>query len=246
MPYRTRRPRPDSDICHCYLDDYRFESAWHRPIEGAGHAARYYAACTPDFSLYPTWPTAVQIWNTYRSRWVGRWWQAQGLRVIPTVNWSDEQSFGFCFDGIPRYQILTLAVADLRKPHVAERFRLGVEAMVDTLSPRLLLVYGRMPFDPGCNVLEIPPGWVGLRQLRGVTLQAGAALPARASRGLASALNSSSSCALRPVPSALRATGHPRFVTQIQAHQSSPAVHQVRLFLQGAGTAKRGFALKIR
>jgi hypothetical protein len=169
LPYRSRLDRldPGRDICHFYLDDYRFEATWNRIEAGWRHVSAYYATCTPDFSLYPQWPRAVQIWNTYRSRWLGRYWQDQGCRVIPTVNWSDAASFAFCFDGILRHQILTISVADLRRPHVERRFRAGVEAMVDRLSPRLLLVYGRLRFDPGCEVLEVRPDWERLRVLKG-------------------------------------------------------------------------------
>lgn len=162
-PYRSRRPCADRDICHFYLDDYRFEHTWNRPEPGWRHVSRYYAACSPDFSLYPDWPLPVQIWNTYRSRWVARYWQEQGTRVIPTVNWSDEASFAFCFDGIPDGQALTISVADLRRPHVERRFRAGVEAMVERLRPRLLIVYGSLPFDPGCDLVEVAPDWKRLR-----------------------------------------------------------------------------------
>ncbi|MBK5938304.1 hypothetical protein CCR96_03275 [Halochromatium roseum] len=60
---------------------------------------------------------AAQLWNTYRSRWLGRFWQEGGLRVIPTVNWSDQRSFTFCFDGIETSQILSIGTADCRRGH---------------------------------------------------------------------------------------------------------------------------------
>ncbi len=166
LPYRSRLDRldPARDLCHFYLDDYRFEAVWNRPAPGARHVAGYFATCSPDFSLYPDWPLAAQIWNTYRSRWLARYWQAGGLRVIPTLNWSDAASFAFCFDGIPSGQILTIAVADLRRPHVERRFRAGLEAMLARLRPRQLLVYGRLPYDPGCPVIEVRPDWAPWRR----------------------------------------------------------------------------------
>ncbi|MBK1706079.1 hypothetical protein CKO40_16340 [Halochromatium glycolicum] len=98
LPYRSRLDRldPTRDRCHFYLDDYRFESTWTRLDIGARHVAGYFATLTPDFSLYPDWPLAGQIWNTYRARWLGRYWQAGGLPVIPTVNWSDTSSTSYC------------------------------------------------------------------------------------------------------------------------------------------------------
>ncbi len=167
MPYRSRLDRLDTgrDICHFYLDDYRFESTWNRLEPGWRHVSGYYATCSPDFSLFTTWPAAVQVWNTYRSRWLGRYWQECGCNVIPTMNWSDERSFDFCFDGIPPGQILTISVADLRRLHVERRFRDGLDAMLERLSPRLLLIYGRLPFAIDCPVMEFPPDWEALRKL---------------------------------------------------------------------------------
>ncbi len=173
-PYRSRRDRLDRqrDCCHFYLDDYRFESAWTQPDIGARHVAGYFATCTPDFSLYPDWPIAAQLWNTYRSRWLGRYWQEGGLRVIPTVNWSDRRSFAFCFDGIESGQILSISTADCRRDHVRRRFDDGLDAMLERLQPRSLIVYGRLRpaqrqriDQTGCQRLEIAPAWEQLRAL---------------------------------------------------------------------------------
>jgi len=144
---------------------FRFETVWNRPEPSWRHVSGYFATMTPDFSLYATWPTAVQIWNTYRSRWMGRFWQERGCRVIPTMNWSDEASLEFCFDGVAENQVLTISVADLRRPHVERRFRAGLAVMIERLCPRLLLVYGHLRFDSGCSVLEVPPAWTTLRLL---------------------------------------------------------------------------------
>jgi hypothetical protein len=173
-PYRSRLDRLDRarDICHCFLDDYRFESTWNQPEVGLRHVSGYYAALSPDFSLYPSWPAAAQIWNTYRARWIARFWQERGVRVIPTVNWSDAQSFAFCFDGIPRGQILAIASADFRRAHVLRRFGAGLDALLARCRPTTLLVYGHLRDRhrdacayAGCRVLEIAPAWERLRAL---------------------------------------------------------------------------------
>lgn len=179
LPYRSRLDRldPNRDLCHFYLDDYRFESTWTRLDVGARHVAGYFATLTPDFSLYPDWPIAAQLWNTYRSRWLGRFWQEGGLRVIPTVNWSDWRSFAFCFEGIPLGQLLSIGTADCRRAHVQRRFDLGLWAMLERLQPRALIVYGhlqprhrrRIERD-GCHILEIAPAWEQWRTRSGSTL----------------------------------------------------------------------------
>src|SRR5690554_1233719 len=137
QPYRTKRVDERRDLCHFYLDDYRFETTWNKPNAALIHLRRYWAVMTPDFSLYPQWPAVVNQWNTYRSRWLGRWWQSQGLRVIPTVNWADTASHAYCFDGIPPGQIVSIGVPDTRRPHVVKRYGAGVDVMCERLEPRL-------------------------------------------------------------------------------------------------------------
>ncbi|MFO8045934.1 MAG: DUF4417 domain-containing protein [Halomonas sp.] len=165
QPYHTKHVDDSRDLCHFYLDDYRFETTWNKLNAALIHLRRYWAVMTPDFSLYPQWPAVVNQWNTYRSRWLGRWWQRQGLRVIPTVNWSDEASHAYCFDGIPPGQIVTIGVPDARRQYVVERYRDGVDAMCERLSPRLVIVYGRSPMAIEAPSLEVVPDWYQLRGL---------------------------------------------------------------------------------
>ncbi|WP_445005146.1 DUF4417 domain-containing protein [Halomonas mongoliensis] len=117
QPYRTKRVDDSRDF---YLDDYRFETTWNKPNAALIHLRSYWAVMTSAFSLYPQWPAVVNQWNTYRSRWLGRWWQSQGLRVIPTVNWADETSYAYCFDGIPTGQIISIGVRCISRRHALQ------------------------------------------------------------------------------------------------------------------------------
>lgn len=101
----------------------------------------------------------VNQWNTYRSRWLGHWWQSQGLRVNPTVNWANEASHAYCFDGIPHGQIVSIGVPDTRRLHVVERYRAGVDAMCERLDLRLVIVYGRSPVEIDAPTLKVNPDW---------------------------------------------------------------------------------------
>ena len=84
---------------HFFLDDYQFERVWNRPDNYVDKLSKFDCVLTPDFSLYTDFPLAMQIWNTYRSRLIGRYWQDCGVTVIPTVSWSTHESYNFCFDG---------------------------------------------------------------------------------------------------------------------------------------------------
>jgi hypothetical protein len=155
-------------ICHFFLDDYRFESLWTRPLTGLERVRRFRATLAPDFSLYRDWPLVAQLWNTYRARVVARSWQDQGVIVVPVVNWAGPSSWGWCFDGIQPGGTIALSVPDLRDHATRHLFEQGWNAMLDRLAPALALVYGALPFeDPGVKVREYPPNWLSLRQCRG-------------------------------------------------------------------------------
>jgi hypothetical protein len=86
VPYRQRiradGPLDDGAV-HFFLDDYRFETVWNRPVKALEALAPYQMVLTPDFSLYRDWPLMLQLWNTYRNRWCGRFWQEQGFHCHP-------------------------------------------------------------------------------------------------------------------------------------------------------------------
>ena len=42
--------------------------------------------CQPDFSTYDEWPFPLKFWMFYKSRWVARYWQAHGLRILPVLH----------------------------------------------------------------------------------------------------------------------------------------------------------------
>ena len=145
--FGTRRDRiasPQEVGLHFFLDDYRFERVWNNPHRGLAAVSGYGCALSPDFSLYADWPQALQVWNVYRARWIGAWWQARGVDVVPTVSWAGESSWEFCFLGLPRGSVLAVStVGIIRNRDAREAFVAGFEAMARQLAPALVLAYGR-------------------------------------------------------------------------------------------------------
>lgn len=92
---------PDQHGIHFFIDDYQFIRLWKDPDRYLPMLAKFQAVCTPDFSTYTDFPKAIQIYNHYRKHWLGAYWQENGINVIPTISWSDEDSFEWCFDGEP-------------------------------------------------------------------------------------------------------------------------------------------------
>lgn len=128
---------------HFFLDDYQFERIWNKPEEYTRLLASFDMACAPDWSLYLDMPRPMQQWNVYRSRAIGDWWQRQGLAVVPTLSWSDENSYEYCFNGLPTGS--TVAVSAIGVKGDPERERLwhaGMDEAIARVRPKRVLLYG--------------------------------------------------------------------------------------------------------
>ncbi|MGT2896259.1 DUF4417 domain-containing protein [Streptococcus entericus] len=136
---------------HFFLDDYQFERVWQRPDFYIEKLTAFPCVLTPDFSLYLDMPVAMQIWNIYRSRLIGQIMQNYGIVVVPTVSWAYENSFDFCFDGLPKHATLAISTIGVKQnKEQLEIWKKGVDEMIKRLSPKRLLVYGgKIDYDYG-------------------------------------------------------------------------------------------------
>lgn len=141
IPYRIDSNR--SGTAHFFLDDYRFERCWKNPDSQIKELQKYDGVLSPDFSLYLNYPKAMQIWQTYRNRWCGAYWQSLGIKVIPTIGWSDEDSFEFAFLGVEKNSTVAVStVGILNDENAISLFLQGFNKMTQTLEPSQILVYG--------------------------------------------------------------------------------------------------------
>ncbi len=131
---------------HFYLDDGKFECLWHNPERYLERLHLFAGVLTPDFSLYTDMPLAMQIWNVFRSRLLGKILQDSGIKVIPTVSWSNDHSFPFCFDGIPKHGLVSVSSVGIWRDKAFLRlFMLGLEAMIEKIEPVGIVFYGKIP-----------------------------------------------------------------------------------------------------
>ena len=128
---------------HFYLDDYQFERIWNSPTEYIDILSKYECILSPDFSLYMDMPIAMKIWNVYRSRLIGQYYQSCGIKVIPTISWAEEETFEFCFDGIPKGSIVSISTIGVKRDTEALNiWKKGMDAMIKKIKPSTILVYG--------------------------------------------------------------------------------------------------------
>lgn len=67
-----------------YTEDYRFVGVWKNPttvIRG-----RLVNAGEVNYSVYTQMPPTVALYQTYKKRWLARYWQQAGLKIIVDLN----------------------------------------------------------------------------------------------------------------------------------------------------------------
>lgn len=136
---------------HCFIDDYQFERVWNRPDEYIELVRPYQCFLSPDFSLYTDMTMPTKIWNVYRSRLIGAYYQAQGIEVIPTVQWAGQDTFEFCFKGIEKGGTVAVSTIGVKEdPECYSLWVAGMQEMIKQLKPKTILVYGgALDFDYG-------------------------------------------------------------------------------------------------
>lgn len=146
---------------HFFIDDYQFERLWNKPEGYTEMLGRFDCVLTPDFSLYMDMPLPMQQWNVYRSRALGRYWQKEGMTVIPTLSWSTPESYEFAFSGLEKggtYAVSTVGVKG--SEGAMEVWRDGMAHAMEKLEPTRIVQYGGdIGFDfAGCEVINYKNG----------------------------------------------------------------------------------------
>lgn len=136
---------------HFYLDDYQFERLWNKPGDYIDILKQYDCIFSPDFSLYMDMPMAMKIWNIYRSRLMGQYYQDKGIKVIPTLSWTEKETFEFCFDGIPKGSIVSISTIGVKRNKEALKiWKDGVDELIKRIKPSTILIYGgKLDYDYG-------------------------------------------------------------------------------------------------
>ena len=151
---------PQEKGVHFFLDDYQFERVWNNIDKYTEVLQRFKAVMSPDFSMFTVNPKALQIYQHFRKHFIGAYWQANGLTVIPTINWADEKSFEWCFDGEPTNSIVAIStVGSMNSKANKEGFYKGYEEMKKQLQPKKILCYGTVPEEIKNEVQGIGCHW---------------------------------------------------------------------------------------
>lgn len=133
---------------HFFIDDYQFERIWANPTRYIKLFKQAEVVLSPDFSMYVDMPKAIQIYNCYRNRAFARYLQKNGVNVIPTVGWSDEKSFEWCFEGILYGSAVAVSSNGcLSSKPAKDLFLKGFERMIEIINPKQIIFVGKIPAE---------------------------------------------------------------------------------------------------
>lgn len=140
---------------HFFTYDWLFESVYEKPEIAMEKLDQYYAMLTPEFSLYWDMPKALQIYNTFKNRWCGAFFQMQGKLVIPTICCAGAESYDFCFDGVEAGSVVAVSTY-CREDHKVE-FIKSYNKMLEIIKPSAIICYGECFPEMKGNIKIINP-----------------------------------------------------------------------------------------
>lgn len=141
-----KEKNPRQAVAHCFLNDEHFSRLWNDADKHIDYLKNFKYVLGLDFSIYSDMSLALQIYNVYRNRALEFYLSAWGVHIVPAVSWSDESSFEWCFDGLPKRSALATSTNGCHFPAGREAFRGGVREMVRRLEPTRLIIVGK-PID---------------------------------------------------------------------------------------------------
>lgn len=145
---------------HFFLDDYQFDRVWNQPDKYLKLLKKFKYILSPDFSMYTDYPKAMQLWKHYQKHWVGAYLEQQGIKVIPTIGWSDHESYEWCFDGEPKNSLVAISSIGTQKYEESKQLFIdGFNEMLERLNPTAILFWGNIP-DGIDKTRIIPMGYI--------------------------------------------------------------------------------------
>ena len=153
-PFSVRHRAPSfNEAIGFYEKDINFAEVLRSPQNYIDDFGRFKALISPDCSLYRDAPLAVQLANVYRNRGIGSYYQRRGQYVIPQIRWGDEYTYTtkyfpekIAFLGAEKRSIVAIGTYGCFDGKENKYyFSAGLDAMMEALEPRVVLVYGSMP-----------------------------------------------------------------------------------------------------
>lgn len=129
---------------HFYCDDFQFSGIWTNPGKYVDTINKYKIAVMPDFSLFYDMPIVQQMWNKFRSMWLVRYYDMNGITMIPNINPSRPDCWSWSFAGIPHGSAVAFSAIGSMDSDAEKRILYaGYEEMLKRIEPTQILYFCR-------------------------------------------------------------------------------------------------------
>ena len=139
-----------------YIDDTKFTRLWNNPDKYLNHLKCFHSVTMPDFSIstgYRGMPFALNIFNKYRNHAIAWYLHMNDIAVIPSVPIADNDSYDWCFAGLPKHSILSVCTnGRVRAKASRIEFFDGFIAMCERLEPTRVIIVGRIPDELNTDI----------------------------------------------------------------------------------------------
>jgi len=129
-------------IFEIFSSEKNLEHIWQNPREGIIRYCGSYAVGTPAFALHPKMSTEEKIYNVYRNRLMGCFWQIFGARVIPTIQWCGKDTYSAVFNTLEEGNPVIISTADAHND--LKGFLEGYSVMMDIVKPEIVICIGEI------------------------------------------------------------------------------------------------------
>lgn len=150
-----RNDRSENTACgvHFFIDDYRFTGIYNNPEKSIEKLSQYAFLLTPDYSTYSDMNYWRQLESVAHSHWVGAYWQSMGLKVVPTMTWSDNRSYSFCNDGVEKGCVVAVGMIGCKRSKID--FLRGYNAMLERVEPSAVICFGEPFAEMQGNIIGV-------------------------------------------------------------------------------------------
>lgn len=150
-----QKDRPENTTCgvHFFIDDYRFAGIYNNPERSIAKLSQYAFLLTPDYSTYSDMNYWRQLESIAHSRWVGAYWQSMGLKLVPTMTWSNSRSYSFCNDGVEKGCVVAVGMIGCKHNKVG--FLRGYNTMLEKIEPSAVICFGEPFAEMQGNVITV-------------------------------------------------------------------------------------------
>ena len=155
-PFSEREKVSFSNSAVCFYEkDENFMEFLINPASYLENLRKFQAVISPDCSMYRDTPLSLQIINLYYSRLLGSYYQRKGIYIIPNIRWGSEDTYKslnlpekVAFSGVAKNSIVSISsYGCIKDQENRYYFEAGLAAMMETLIPKIVLVYGAMPSE---------------------------------------------------------------------------------------------------